>query len=43
MIEAEDYHSLQSEHKAITALLPYAVWQERDGKPEMLEDRKSVV
>ena len=37
MIEAEDYHSLQSEHKAITALLPYAVWQERDGKPEMLD------
>ena len=36
MAEAEDYHPLESKYKAITALLPYAVWQERDGQPEML-------
>ena len=37
MAEAEDYRSLPSKRKAITALLSYAVWQERDGKPEMLD------
>ena len=37
MAEAEDYHSLQSKRKAISALLPYAVWRERDGQPEMLD------
>ena len=37
MAEAEDYRPLQSKRKAITALLPYAVWQERDGQPEMLD------
>ena len=37
MVEAEDYHSLQSKRKAISALLPYAVWRERDGQPEMLD------
>ena len=37
MVEAEDYRLLQSKRKAITALLPYAVWQERDGQPEMLD------
>ena len=36
MIEAEDHSPLHSKRKAITALLPYAVWQERDGRPEML-------
>ena len=37
MAEAEDYHPLQSKRKAITALLPWAVWRERDGKPEMFD------
>jgi len=37
LAEAEDDHSLQSKRKAITTLLPYAVWQERDGRPEMLD------
>ena len=36
MAEAEDYHPLHSKRKAITALLPHAVRQERDGQPEML-------
>ena len=35
MAEAEDYRPLQSKHKAITALLPWAVWREREGQPEM--------
>ena len=37
MVEAEDRLPLQSKHKAITALLPYGVWQERDGQPEMFD------
>jgi len=37
MAEAEDLDELCSKRKAITALLPYAVWQERDGQPEMLD------
>lgn len=37
MAEAENHYSLPSKRKAITALLSYAVWQERDGKPEMLD------
>ena len=36
MAEAGDYRLLQSKRKAISALLLYAVWQERDGKPEVL-------
>ena len=36
MTEAEDYLPLRSKRKAITALLPYAVWRERDGQHEML-------
>ena len=35
MVEAEDRHPLPSKHKAIAALLPYAIWQERDGRPEI--------
>ena len=35
MAENEDFRPLRSKRKAITALLPYAVWQERDGQPEM--------
>lgn len=37
LIEAEDCCSLRLKHKAITALLPYAVRQEQDGRPEMLD------
>jgi len=37
MAEAEDHRQLQSKRKAIAALLPYAVWQERDSRPEMLD------
>jgi len=37
MAEAEDHRPLQSKCKAIAALLPYAVWQERDGQPEVLD------
>lgn len=37
MAEAHDPDKLGSKYKAITALLPYAVWQERDGQPEMLD------
>ena len=36
MAEAEDFRPVQSKRKAITALLPYAILQERDGRPEML-------
>ena len=37
MAEAEDYRPLWSKRKAITALLPCAAWQERDGQPEMFD------
>ena len=37
MAEAEDHHPLWSKSKAITTLLPYAVWRERDGQPEMFD------
>jgi len=36
LVEATDLGQIRSEYKAITALFPYAVWQERDGKHEML-------
>ena len=36
MVEAEGHLPLRSRRKAITALLPHAVWQERKGQPEML-------
>ena len=35
--EDGDYNPLQSKRKAITTLLPYAIWQERDGRPELLD------
>ena len=37
MAGAEDYHPLRSKRKAITALLPWAVWRERDGQPKMFD------
>ena len=37
MAEAEDRGPLQSKRKAITAILPYAVWRERGGQPEILD------
>jgi hypothetical protein len=37
MAEAEDPGELRSKRKVITTLLPYAVWQERDGQSEMLD------
>jgi len=37
MAEAQDHTLLQSKCKAISALLPYAVWQKEDGQPEMLD------
>ena len=37
MAEAEDYRPLWSKRKAITVLLLCAVWQERDGQPEMFD------
>ena len=37
MVKAEDPDTLCSKHKAVSTLLPYAIWQERDGKPEMLD------
>ena len=36
MVEAEDLRPLQSKRKAINTLLPYVIWQERNGRPEML-------
>ena len=35
MAEAGDHHPLQSKHKPISALLTYAAWLERDGRPKM--------
>jgi len=35
MGEGGDWHLIRSKHKAITALLPYAVQQEADGQAEM--------
>jgi len=37
LAEADDYHSLRFKRKAMVSLFPYAVWQERDGRPEMLD------
>jgi len=37
MVTATDLCQIRSEHKAITALFPYAVWQERDGRHETLD------
>ena len=37
MFHNKDRGALQSKRKAISALLPFAVLQERDGKPEMLK------
>lgn len=36
MAEAEDPTELRARHKVIATLLPYAIWQERIGKPGML-------
>lgn len=36
MAEAEDCHLLRSKYKAISAFLPYAVWQAQDGQLGML-------
>ena len=35
--EAEDRDELHSKRKAIATLLPYAVWQEQHGQPEILD------
>ena len=32
-----DHRLFQSKRNAITALLPYAIWEEKIGQPEMLE------
>jgi len=37
MAEVGDHHQIQSKHKTINALLSYAVLQERDGQPQMLD------
>ena len=37
MAEAEDPTELRTKRKAIATLLPYAIWQERDGEIEMLD------
>jgi hypothetical protein len=37
VVEGGDHNPLQSKRKAITTLLPYAIWQERDGRPELLD------
>jgi hypothetical protein len=37
MIQADDHQPLLSKRKALTALLPYAILQERDRHPEMLD------
>jgi len=37
MTEAADLGSIRSRRKALSALFPYAVWQEQDGQHEMLD------
>ena len=37
MSEAGDLDKLRSKQKPLVALLPYAVWQERHGQPEMFD------
>jgi len=37
MVEVSDLDLIRSKRKAITALFPYAVWRERDGKHEMFD------
>jgi len=34
---AQDYHIARSKRKAITALLPYTIWQERGGRSQMFD------
>jgi len=36
MTEAEDLTELHTKHKVVVSFLSYAIWQERGGKPEML-------
>jgi len=36
MIEAGDPTELRTKRKVVATLLPYAIWQERSGQPEML-------
>jgi len=37
MAEAEDPSELRTKRKVVATLLPYAVWRERGGEPEMLD------
>lgn len=37
IVETQDPDELHSKYKAVTALLPYAVWRERGGQPVMLD------
>lgn len=37
MAENGELRTIWGKHKAITTLIPYAAWQERDGQPEMLD------
>ena len=37
MVEGGDWRPIESKRKAITALLPYALREERDGQPEMFD------
>jgi len=37
MAEAQALNKLHSKHKPLVALLPYAVWQEQHGQPEMFD------
>ena len=43
LVKVTDLGQIRSERKAITALFPYAVWQERDGKHETLNAFLCVV
>jgi len=37
MAKVGDLRTLWGKHRAITTLLPYTVWQEIDGRPEVLD------
>jgi len=37
MVEDKDWRPIKAKRKAITALLPYALQEERDGQPEMFD------
>lgn len=43
MVEAEESDALYAKRNAVAAIFPYAVRQERDGQPEMLDVLRRIL